>query len=92
MASGHAKVKIQNSNAMCHNSGVKVAAPCTPSWRAALCLHFAFCILHCGVLSAQQLLDRVLARVDGYPITLTDVQAAIGLGVIQLSEIGRAHV
>jgi hypothetical protein len=35
-------------------------------------------------VSAQQLLDRVLARVDGYPITLTDVQAAIGLGVIQV--------
>jgi hypothetical protein len=34
-------------------------------------------------LSAQQLLDRVLARVDGVPITLTDVQAAIGLGIIQ---------
>ena len=33
--------------------------------------------------AAQQLLDRVLARVDGYPITLTDVQAAVGLGVIQ---------
>ncbi len=34
--------------------------------------------------SAQQLLDRVLARVDGVPITLTDVQAAIGLGLIQV--------
>jgi hypothetical protein len=34
--------------------------------------------------SAQQLLDRVLARVDGAPITLTDVQAAIGLGIIQV--------
>ena len=34
--------------------------------------------------AAQQLLDRVLARVDGVPITLTDVQAAIGLGIIQV--------
>ena len=34
--------------------------------------------------SAQQLLDRVLARVDGVPITLTDVQAATGLGIIQV--------
>jgi len=34
--------------------------------------------------SAQQLLDRVLARVDGVPITLTDVQAAIGLGIIEV--------
>src|ERR1700749_3133928 len=32
---------------------------------------------------APQLLDRVVARVDGGPITLTDVQAATGLGVIQ---------
>jgi hypothetical protein len=31
----------------------------------------------------QQLLDRVLARVDGAPITLSDVQASIGLGLIQ---------
>ena len=35
-------------------------------------------------LGAQQLLDRVVARVDGYAITLTDVQAALGLGVIQV--------
>ncbi len=35
-------------------------------------------------LSAQQLIDRVVARVDGYPLTLTDVQAAIGLGLIQV--------
>jgi hypothetical protein len=35
-------------------------------------------------VSAQQLLDRVLARIDGAPLTLTDVQAAIGLGVVQL--------
>ena len=34
-------------------------------------------------LAAQQLLDRVVARVDGYAITLTDVQAALGLGIIQ---------
>jgi len=34
--------------------------------------------------SAQQLIDRVVARVDGYPLTLTDVQAAIGLGLIQV--------
>jgi len=34
--------------------------------------------------SAQQLLDRVLARIDGAPLTLTDVQAAIGLGVVQV--------
>jgi hypothetical protein len=36
-----------------------------------------------ATLSAQQLLDRVVARVEGYTITLTDMQAALGLGVIQ---------
>ena len=33
----------------------------------------------------QQLLDHVVSRVDGYAITLTDVQAALGLGVIRLA-------
>ena len=32
-------------------------------------------------LGAQQLLDRVVARVNNVPITLTDVDAALGLGV-----------
>jgi hypothetical protein len=35
-------------------------------------------------LTAQQLLDRIVARVDSYPITLTDVQAALGLGIVQV--------
>ena len=39
------------------------------------------------LIHAQQLLDRVLARVDTAPITLTDVQSAIGLGI---AEIGSA--
>ncbi len=47
-------------------------------------LVFANVVLWLPCLSAQQLLDRVLARVDGAPITLTDVQAAIGLGIIQV--------
>jgi hypothetical protein len=60
-------------------------------------LHFAFCILNSsGVVfaagagqaqagggGAPRLVDRVLARVGGNAITLTDVQAAIGLGVAQ---------
>jgi hypothetical protein len=41
-------------------------------------------VLWLSPVSAQQLLDRVLARIDGAPLTLTDVQAAIGLGVVQL--------
>ena len=32
-------------------------------------------------LAAQQLLDRIVARVDGNAITLTDVKAAIALGI-----------
>ncbi len=33
--------------------------------------------------SAQELLDRVLARVEGEPITLSDARAAIGLGLFE---------
>ena len=33
---------------------------------------------------AQQLLDRVLVRVNGIAITLTDVNAAIGLGLVEV--------
>lgn len=53
--------------------------------RIMLCLHFTFCILHYTVTpaSGQQLLDRVLARIDNHAITLTDVQAGLGLGIIQ---------
>jgi hypothetical protein len=36
-------------------------------------------------LSAQQLLDRVVARVNGTPFMLTDVNAALGLGLVQLA-------
>jgi hypothetical protein len=42
-------------------------------------------LLMLSPLSAQQLLDRVVARVNGTPITLTDVNAAIGLGLIEVS-------
>ncbi len=33
--------------------------------------------------SAQELLDRVLARVEGEPVTLSDARAAIGLGLVE---------
>src|SRR5262245_46680955 len=51
--------------------------------RSMFCLHFAFCILYClnCAALAQQLLDRIVARVDGYPITLTDLKAAVALGI-----------
>src|SRR5258705_868250 len=47
-------------------------------------LVLASCMLWLSPVSAQRLLDRVLARIDGAPLTLTDVQAAIGLGLIQV--------
>ena len=48
--------------------------------------HGLFCdfMLWLSPHRAQQLIDRVLARVDGAPITLTDVQAALGLGLIRV--------
>lgn len=39
-----------------------------------------------SVVHAQDLLDRVLARVDGNPVTLTDVRAAIRLGLVEPAE------
>ena len=42
-------------------------------------------------LSAQQLLDRVVARVNNVPITLSDVNAAIGLGLVGV-EVGAPAV
>jgi hypothetical protein len=42
-------------------------------------------VLWLSSLSGQQLLDRVVARVNNVPITLTDVDAALGLGVVTVS-------
>jgi hypothetical protein len=38
--------------------------------------------------SAQELLDRVVALVNGTPITLSDVNAAIGLGIAEVPAEG----
>jgi hypothetical protein len=52
--------------------------------RLAFCLHFAFCILNVGVaVDAQRLIDRVLARVGKNAVTMTDVRAALELGLIE---------
>jgi hypothetical protein len=48
-----------------------------------LCLHFAFCILNYSTLDAQQLLDRVLARIGTEAITQTDVEALVEFGLIE---------
>ena len=43
------------------------------------------CVVCLSPVSGQQLLERVVARVNGYTITLTDVRAAIALGVVEAS-------
>jgi hypothetical protein len=40
-----------------------------------------FVLLGLSSVAAQQLLDRIVARVNGVAITLTDVKAAVALGV-----------
>lgn len=44
-------------------------------------LAVVFTVLPAG---AQEPLDRVLARVDGHPVTLSDTRAAIGLGIVEV--------
>jgi len=44
-------------------------------------LLFEFCLLSCRV-AGQQPLDRVMARIGSNAVTLTDVKAAVGLGLI----------
>lgn len=47
-------------------------------------MHLAFCILNCSVSArAQQLIDRVLARVGTNAVTMTDVRAALELGLVE---------
>ena len=52
----------------------------------------AMVIVSLAQASGPQLLDRVVARVGGYAITLTDVNAALALGVIEApsGEVGQA--
>ena len=64
---------------LCLCDSVARDSQCRVRW-----LVLATCMLSLSPLTAQQLLDRVVARVEGYAITLTDVQAALGLGVIQV--------
>ena len=50
--------------------------------RVLVGLHFAVGILNCSVVDAQQILDRVLARLGTEAITQTDVQALLDFGLI----------
>ena len=53
--------------------------------RAAL-LHLALCLVIAGAApGAQQLIDRVLARVGTNPVTMTDVRIALELGLVDAS-------
>ena len=54
---------------------------------AGMRLAMATVVLLAGIPSgAQELLDRVVARVGAVAITLTDVRAAIGLGLVEVPE------
>ena len=51
--------------------------------RATLACVFVFCVLNFALVFAQQqLLDKVLARIGTNAVTLSDVRAAVGLGLI----------
>ena len=43
----------------------------------------ALCLVSLSTTDGQQLLDRIVARVGGVPITQTDVDAALALGVVE---------
>ena len=43
-------------------------------------------ILLAAPVAAQELLDRVVARVDGEPITMSDTRAALVLGIVEQPE------
>jgi hypothetical protein len=61
--------------------------------RLALCLHSAFCILnYAGSANAQQLIDRVLARVGTNAVTMTDVRIALEVGLVDASGENRDAV
>jgi hypothetical protein len=55
-------------------------------WTASAVLAFVAIGVGGGSLGAQQLLDRVVARVNAQFLTLTDLRAAMALGVVDVSE------
>ena len=58
----------------------------TPGYRRALVARVVLLLIWVSSLAAQQLLDRLVARVNGVPITLTDVNAAMALGIVATPE------
>jgi hypothetical protein len=55
----------------------------SPKGWSVVCLPVALCILSFSTLEAQQLLDRVLARIGTEAITQTDVEALVEFGLIE---------
>ena len=66
--------------------GAAIAARIRRALRALVIAHCALSIVHSGpaVAAPQQplLLDRILARIGGNEVTLTDLQTARGFGVV----------
>jgi hypothetical protein len=61
----------------------RIAAPLKRALRVVVIAHCALSIMHSGPAVAQeQLLDRILARVSGNEVTLTDLQTARAFGVV----------
>src|SRR5262245_50668726 len=61
--------------------------------RIGVCLYLAFCISNFVIVAdAQQLIDRVLARVGTTAVTMTDVRIAIELGLVDASGENRDAV
>ena len=60
----------------------RAAALFGPALRVAMFVPLACGILQAYPAAAQQLVDRIAARVSSTAITLTDLQAARGLGII----------
>jgi len=83
LAMHNAKYEMQNAEERPRLNRMKRAAAFTPALRAIVFLHFAFCISNsASEASAQQLLDRIVARVSGTAISLTELQATRGFGVV----------
>ena len=58
--------------------------------RVARCLQLALLVSNFGIaVHAQQLIDRVLARVGMNAVTMTDVRIALELGLVQASDDNR---
>lgn len=64
------------------NSKCRMRKHRTASWRLVVVLFAACCMAQFALVRAQQPLDKLLARIGTTAITLTDVQAAVGLGLI----------